>query len=66
MSPTKEDDMSYHEIHQNRKYDTYIYACRLRERQSNMRLAIPRYQGNIVSPREGDDISRHEIHQKQN
>ena len=42
----------------------YIYKWRLRERQSNMRLAISRYQWNIISPKEEDDISYHEIHSK--
>jgi len=43
----------------------YIYAWRLRERQSYMRLAISRYQWNIISPKDEDDISYHEIHPKQ-
>ena len=50
---------------QNRKNDIYLYIWRLRERQSNMRLAISRYQWNIMSPKEEDDISYHEIHPKQ-
>jgi len=43
----------------------YIYKWRLRERQSNMRLAIWRYQWNIISLKKEDDISYHEIHPKQ-
>jgi len=53
---------------QNSKNDIYIYIYkwRLRERQSNMRLAISWYQWNIILPKEEDDISYHEIHPKQN
>ena len=52
---------------QNRKNDVYIfvYKWRLRETQSNMRLAISWCQWNIISPKEEDDISYHEIHPKQ-
>ena len=50
---------------QNSKNDIYIYKWRLRERQSNLRVAISWYQWNIISPKEEDDISYHEIHPKQ-
>ena len=52
---------------QNRKKDVYIfiYKWRLRETQSNMRLAISWHQWNIISSKEEDDISHHEIHQSQ-
>ena len=50
---------------QNSKNDIYIYKWRLRERQSNLRVAISWYQWYIISPKEEDDISYHEIHPKQ-
>jgi len=49
---------------QTRRREIYIHIkeWRLRERQSNMRLAISWYQWHIVSPEEDIDISYHEIH----
>jgi len=50
---------------QNSKNDIYIYKWRLREGQSNLRVAISWYQWYIISPKEEDDIPYHEIHSKQ-
>jgi len=48
-----------------KKKDVYLftYKWRLRETQSDMRLAISWHQWNIISSKEEDDISYHEIHQ---